>query len=356
MERIKTAVLLLLAAALTLTPGCADLNESDKLTIVPGLGFDRAGAEYALITEIVSEPEAEGSAGKPQSSLIDSRGGTITEAINNNILLSGNILYYAHVQVIVIGREAAERGIWEYIDYVNGQNSFRLMLRPVVADGSAAELMQAKALKTDVSSFELREILASNERIYRAPDIPIYRLANDILEEGIEGILPLAHIEDNQGEPTSKIAGTALFVGDRLAGTLDETETQYLLWLRGKVEGGTVTLGKDVFEVIEGKTSLECGRNTVKIKLSVRMSAEEGSFDGERTERELKELIESDIAGLVKKLQTLGCDAAGFGRRLKRANAGEWREVAENWREQFGRLEVTVEAEPSVTVFKRTNR
>lgn len=354
MKGVKAAAYLL-AAALLLS-GCADLNESDKLTIVPGIAFDENDGEYRLLTEIVSAAEGEGAAGKPQSSLIESRGRTITEAINENILLSGNILYYAHVQVIVIGRETAERGVREYIDYINRQNTFRMLLRPVISATEAAELLEAKPLKTEVGSFELREILASNGRLYHAPDIPMYQFANEVLEEGIEGILPLAYVEDNQGEPTSKISGTALFVGDRMAGTLTAKETQYLLWLRGKVRGGTVTLGQDVFEVLSGKASLDCGAETVKIKLWLKLSAEEGRLEGERAERLLKEQIEGDIAALVRKLQELGCDAAGFGRRLKRAHAKEWREAAPDWAERFGSLRISVEAEPRITVFKRTDR
>lgn len=340
---------LFLALFLPLLWGCHDLREADTLTIVAGFGIDAAEEGYQLNTEVIKLTD-----NSEESVLVRSMGSTLQDAVASGIQLTGQSLYFTHAQIAVIGRDVAENGMEEILFAINGQNDYRLSLRMLVAEDTAAQILQADGVIEPIKSFGLRDVLSAGDMIARVPDMPFYRFVSQARETGIDPILPYVTVEKKGDRQVPRVTGAALFCDARLQGTLSEEMTQCLLWLRGDADAGFLSAEGIGLKVIKAKPEIQCTARGASLSLTLQVQQSESAPLESELRQKIEEYVERTMDALVDQLQETGCDSIGLLRQLKRSTPDEWKGVAENWRQKYQTLPVRTDADIEVVSMQRT--
>ncbi|WP_113806068.1 Ger(x)C family spore germination C-terminal domain-containing protein [Bacillus taeanensis] len=164
-----------------------------------------------------------------------------------------------------------------------------------------------------------------------------------------------------------KFAGVAAFKDDKLAGFLNEKETQGLNWVIGDVKRRVLTMNSMLkddklisIEVIRANTQIEPRLEGDNLSFIIHVE-EEGALVDQQSVNHLKakskkivdylrkveekneELIEEEIKLAMAKVQgDIQADILGFGQALQKKSPEKWNEVKEKWEELFPNIDYEV--------------
>lgn len=269
------AVLILL-----LLCGCWDHKELNRVAFVAGSGLDRDPSGRVILTVQVIRPgeikraggvtgsergTSDGTAKGAAVRVTSSTGKTTCEAVKNITTQTNRWLSFSHSQIIVIGKNAAQKGVYSLLEYFIRTPQPRPTVLLMIAEGKASDVLRSYdgIEKVDALGFAMAA-RTSGENAY-APTITLHEFTQRLMSKTAAPLAPIVELYEEKGfaeEKTKRgrILGTAVFRGDRLVGKLGLRETQGLLWVLGKVKDGTLTLpysGSNIsLEIKENKCKL----------------------------------------------------------------------------------------------------
>lgn len=321
---------------LFLLTGCG--RDASQLTVVTGIGVDGMPGDYQVETEVI---RLTGNDQSRQSVLLQADGHTITDGIDSLVSTTGRSLYSNHAQVLVIGRKTAETDIAVLLEELMRVNQYPIALRVAVAKGTAAEIMQAKAVVSDLHSVELEDMIREGAAQCLTVDATVSSFYQDMRAPGIEGILPFLELREDRGEKVCTLSGTALFRDTDLITVLDRDDSRTLMWMRGK-NGGTLETQHGLVEVTYMDRSLTAEKDRATLELKLTLTAASSEYNKEALMAEVKQLIEQRCQSLISRLQTLECDAVGFGQQLRRQHLQHWNKLDQPWQAVFRNYPIQV--------------
>jgi len=267
--------LLILTAALT-QPGCWDQQEVERLGIVLATALDQAPDGRVRLTVQTINPKAiAGGGGGPGVGGGGAGGGarpfrnrsaegsTIFDCIRLMSLESPRHLFFAHNQIILISEELARsRGIEELIDFFDRNPQIRRSNWVLISRSDISSVLELPGEITVPASQRIASIIREQRLSSYFPATQLGDFLESLETEGSEAIATGIQVEPNETEVRDRIArdspegirramaigsnvkvgGTAVFSGNKMAGWLDERESRGLLWVRGKVKGGVITV------------------------------------------------------------------------------------------------------------------
>jgi len=162
---MRRFILYIIIVCIPFLSGCGDVNiysahsEPEELVVIKTIGIDYE--EGAVKVTAAAGTTSEGK--KPE--MYTSAAATLAEAINgiqNGYL--GDEAYFAHAEQVLVGEDAAMRGIKEYLDYI-GRNVYMRLSTDlyIVKDGTAKELIE-KTAGSDVTTSDMLESIGNNSR------------------------------------------------------------------------------------------------------------------------------------------------------------------------------------------------
>lgn len=357
----------LLVFALT---GCWSYREVDKLAIVLGMAIDKGENDNYLITVEIVNLQTQGKDVSITSKRMQMEGQTIFDALRNTIKISGKRLYFSHIKVLILSKEVAMEGIVKVLDFFSRDSESRLTLHVLVSkEKTAAELLSLQSITSDIRSFELNSMLRSQSALAKSPQTNVNDLINSLSGEGVSAILPAVGISINEGTGTSELSGAALVKKNRLLGFLDENETRYYLFIVNKVKGSIVVdknpSGENEpnisFEVFNSRTKVKPLYNNGKLimDISLEIDASIGELgttkkyidDTGKTKlkKDMEIIIEENIKKLIEKVKyEYDADIFGFGLKVKQNMPNLWRELKDNWDEEFKNLDINVDVKVNI--------
>lgn len=104
----------LLCILTLLLSGCWSKRELNELAIVVALGIDKIDDEYEITVQIVDPSEISMRQASTQRSPVvsyHSRGETIFEAIRKMTTIAARKPYFAHLQVVVLGKISQKKAL-----------------------------------------------------------------------------------------------------------------------------------------------------------------------------------------------------------------------------------------------------
>lgn len=367
-----------------------------------------------------------GTPGRSQSPLpslvLAADGETIYDAMRNYSVRFPRQLFLAHTMVIVIGEEMAKEGIGQIIDILLRHPDMRPRTWVVVTEGSALDALQ---LQPEVEPSLAQEInnllLRSRPRGSKTQATNLFQLADVLLTPGKEAVVsrlqvitpPEASSPIRQGTSAAKngggsgskqaagttpsraassspeaesktpaepyispqdqpqkhtfiLAGAAAFRGDRLAGWLNEEETQGLQFITNRASQGVIPVAFDaeeknaslVFRHAKAKVTPVVENGQIRIEVKIKGQAdflEEKNAVINLGEEDLKKLeqlgnqeVERRCQMAVVRAQELKTDILGFGDLIHRRKPRVWKEIKEQWENIFPTLPVEISADIKV--------
>ena len=339
---------LILASAL-LPGGCWDAHEINTLSIVSGVGIDAAeNDEFDVTVQIrkVTKPEA----GEPEQPflLLDATGQNVLEALEQIRLKNNRDLFLHQNQVIVIGKEQAERGIRSLMDMFLRYHETRLEVWVVISDCPARDLLQVKLVQEPVTATAISLMMQSQSKTSQKLSVNMLNVTSDLLDASSALVMPMIGVTDDFGAKKIVINGSAVIVSDKMAGTLSEDETLGYAIGSSPIKSGllevTTDSGSAVLYISDSsskmKITLVNGHVQADISINASLSiAEITGFDGQSLpdvfgilEKEAVKHMVDLVSSAFEKSCVLNADIFGIGTAMERSNPKAWETIKNDWK------------------------
>lgn len=370
------AVLLVLTLLLS---GCWSRMEVNDLAIVSMMALDKTEqGKIKMWLQIVIPSKAGGAPGTggggggqpgPNFIVITSEGRTVLEASRQAQLQMARRIFWAHMRVILLGERLARSGARQVVDFLTRHRESRLNNYMLVVRGSMNETMAAQSTLEKLPGEAIREI--THARVGTA--VTVGDFSRLLQARGADPTLGVIEVsQPKKGNPegqknTYRLAGTALFHEDKLAGFMDEELTRGLLWLRGEAQQGVVTVKVPeesgyvsiewVSSEVKRTARMEQGQVVVEIKAHTRGDISEESANLDLSKPKFMKLVEQEMAKAVQRrmsdaldqLYELNSDAAELGEVVHQRLPAFWKQKAEKWlSEEFHKARVVIITEAEV--------
>ncbi|MGB9803180.1 Ger(x)C family spore germination protein [Desulfofundulus sp.] len=376
-------MLLIMLLLTGLTEGCWSRKELTEVAIVLGTGVDWTKEDKIRLTLQIARPgaftaggEAGGRGKEPASWVVSAEGRTIQEAERYLAMKVPREIYWGHSIILVFGEEMARKGTAMATNFFQRDRQPRETMWVMVSKGEAKDFLEA------YSSLEKTSAQAAGflERMKTGYSVQLRELAEMLASRGVQPAVTAVEVKEagvtpepgrEKKPPPEKqvgLAGVAVFKEDKLVGWLNPYECRGLMWLKGKIMKGEVTVpspgepDKDVsIWIRRGSTKIvpaydgEHLRFDVKIKVEGDMVEQQSREDLARPEK--IKALEDEMADEIKKRASIalekaqyeyGVDIFGFGEAFHRKYKKEWRKLKYRWDEEFTRADVNIAVEAHI--------
>ncbi|MGE7909401.1 Ger(x)C family spore germination protein [Lysinibacillus xylanilyticus] len=377
MSKFK-AICLLMILSLLLS-GCWSKRELNELAIVAALGIDKVDNEFKITVQVVIPGEISSkqpSSGRSPVITYHSTGATVFEAIRKMTTVTARKLYFAHLQIVVLGNKLAEEGINESLDLISRDHEFRNDFEVIVAhEATADEVLNVLTPIEKVPANKLLNSLKTSEKTWGTTEsIKIDELINTINNKTTSVVISTIEIEGDKSvgmEQTNvkrskspvllKYKGLAAFKKGKLIGVLTEEESKSLSFIRDKIQSTIEILACPkgdtlATEITHSKTKIkgkfEHGAPKIEVLIDVNQNVGEVLCKIDLTKEKSIHLINKKTEELIKKRieetirsvqQNYRVDIFGFGEELHRTNPKEWKKIKKDWLTIFQELQVKVD-------------
>ncbi len=285
---------------------------------------------------------------------------TSAGAIDNFRKRSFRPVSLTQLKVVLVGEEAARRGIDDLLDYLERNQEVQRRVKIAVVPGEALRILEVPVMIDQMVALALPRSIARAAVSARAPEASIgqtmTRRANDL-----SFVLPRVRPSDDGKELV--VAGAGVFRDGRLVGWLGEDESRGLAWITGQVRDGALEfpcrLDRECHAaLIAGvrrrlRVRLEHGRPVFQVSVLTRVDLLESAHPLDspellrREERAAAQVVRRQIEAALRAGRRLKVDLFGFRNALRASQPDVWDRVEKEWDDYFAR-----EAKVEVTAVK----
>ena len=248
---------LIIVVMLFLLVGCWNIEESDRLDYVHGIGIDYEDGKIKIYLQIVNlgnlgTPDV-ASTGENQVTIAHASAEDINSAVFEIYRSAQMRLYWGHTTFIIISEAALEHNkLKEVLDLVNRYPETRYRIRIFATKSKITELMEVSPIFQGSPIFtRLTDLNNAHEQSSWMMPLTNRELLIALDEPGHNGIIPTVHIAENtwqtekEPDPMVEALGVASVSADQFHGFILGNDANGLRWVQKKSERGKVTIFKD---------------------------------------------------------------------------------------------------------------
>ncbi len=362
MRKVFIAFTIILSI-LTLT-SCWNYREINRMRFVAGVAidYDEIKDEYVVTSEVVTLIQGGEKFG---STLFQSRGKTVFDAVRDTVMKNARKLYWGHAKIVILSKDMTGERLITALDYTGRDAEFRDDIWILVSgEKAASEILEETFEKRDeIVSFHIDNAIKNEGSISTYHGIPAWRFIKDMFAKGVSPTIPVVVVADKHGRKVPKLGGQAIIKGDEIVGYLDEVETKSYIWIIDKLKGGLITVETEVdhktvevtMEIFGNKTTLDAKKIKDEIVMKIDIESDLGiaeiAGDVNVIEKKGREILKKDVEKHIKRLieeviervqKEYECDIFKFSTEIKKKMPKEWKRIEPNWNQVFSDLEVEV--------------
>lgn len=398
-NKIKIGLVgLLLLTLILFLPACWDKKEVDQLGIVSAIGVEPAkeGRLRVIVQEINTSTQggAGGGGGGGGKKGGDSKpyvnysgeGTTLFNAFREISLQSPHRLFYAHSQVIIISETLArERGIKEIMDIFERNPEIRLTNYLLVGRGDMTALFNVPQQLEATPGQSIDDIIENRNQTSQYAVLKLKDFLGLMESESSQPYTAMVEVVPNKALPEKQqdkaasaqkpkqneniqVSNTAVFRRDKMVGWLTPKESRGLLWLKGKVHGGTIVIpapeGKSepvTLEIIRSKTQMRPEIRNGKIVVTVAIDLDSNLQETmtyldltrpaiiDELEKQEAAVVKNEVKSALSKAQKeLAVDVFGFGQEVMRKDPQKWKKLKTDWSELYPNVQVQLQVKAKI--------
>lgn len=372
------SILVFMAFVLT---GCWDYRPLETLSLAMGLGIDRDKDGYVVTIQFVNPEEvaSNNQTERAESPIYQGRGPTIEEAISHITLNTPNYVYFAHMQVVIIGEGLAKIGLKETMDYLYRFNNMRPDFTLVIAKNKkAADLLQVTSNLSKVTAEKIASVV---RKMYQGKTLTIgsqldfFNIMTHMISPYEGMVIGGFQLYGNTNEgktgynletliPQARIypTGLAVFKNDVLQGWLTIPESigynyimgtaqlvpEYIMCTNKKKISARILDTKSNTKVykrghtIQAHVQLKANLYITGVEYEKRLSPQTLS----QLEKKFAQQLEIKMRNTMKKAQkTFRLDIFDIGDTFSRSYPSEWEKVKRKWKDIFPNIKVTYDVQ-----------
>lgn len=387
MKAWRAGRVLLLCAALTMLSGCWNRVELNEIAIISATGVDWRDGKWVLSYQIVlpkTISSQSGQSGAAAVNVFSSEEDNFRSAISKASHEMSRRLYFAHNQIVIIGQDAARKGLDQLLEAYLRNHDSRETVSVFLTKGSARRIMEQLvpldqipgaaihrmienegANNSSFSQMSINNVLMDLLGSSKATSIPVLILGGT--GEGTDSVSKL-------GRTTSpskvRLSELGLIVGDKLVGWVNDEQSSGINWLKNEVNRTTMSFAcsdqkgqpKDssvrILRAVTKRTPIyKDGKWRFDIRIKAEGTLLEYNCNGDLSKpgktAEIEERIEYEIQQIVmdgwKAISGYKADVVGFGNLIHKKYPKLWKQEAENWRELFPKTELNIKVDFSLS-------
>lgn len=363
MFKVKKLVLLLCVIVLLSTTGCWDYTELDKITLVKGFGIDINENNEIILTFQMLKPQNSTSQGETSEDkkvfIIEESGKTVFDAIRNASLHASRKLYFAHNQVIILGKKAAQSNPKGLLENFRRDTESRTLDYILIAENTASEILHGKGGLDSIQSQDLGGLVSNFKPSGKVVPIRLSDITLAMLSKTTSPIAPIVKL-DEAGH--SYLSDTAIIKNNRYVGNLNSEETRGYLWITNKLKSGIINIEdkeKDIliaFEIIDTNSKLKFNfKEDIVVEISLEAHTNLGNnlkSTKNVTEKELihmqEEHIKKTAMKALNKANYYNADIFGFGEYIHANYPKQWKKIEKNWSHTFSQLKYEIDVKVEI--------
>lgn len=359
--------------------GCWSAKELNNLAIVMGIAIDKhlESDEVDVTVQLAKAEETKGSSKRSGSSSGSNDGGegdnayinlqnnghTINDAMKGFNHMLSRRLFLSDNQVIIFGKNIAQEGIKEHLDFLLRFRETRMLVSVFVSEEEASGCLRGKGGYERLPSRKMGELSKVQEKLSQGIHIDLRKFTTRMMSKTTAPIAPILKISKDRNIDTITMFETAVFKKDKLIGKLNETETRGLAWGINEVKGGSIeisspkedkTVSIDITRA-KGRIIPIINENEVSILIKIKQEgdiAEETATEDLVTPKAFEELqkatadkIRGEILSAVAKSKMLDADIFGFGDTIYKYYPKKWKEIEGDWDDILKKINVGIDVE-----------
>jgi spore germination protein KC len=375
------ACMLILPIVLT---GCMPYEELKSESIVEGMGIDYGDNGYNITFQIYNPKSGGGGGGGDNGknstsstvTILQCSGASLFDAVRNATLQNGRKLYFSNTRAYVVGEEVCKENFNKVLDFMERNQQIRPSDHIYIAKGKAADVMLYQKDGEIVPAVNLQLMSENNVQTSKVEEVQLF----DIFKNTATGctdstISAIAIKEENNGEKTLEMDGSAVLHNNHFAGYLDDKETRGCLWIKSKAQGGVLILnlpegGTASMEIIKSSSKVSFSGDektpavTVDISFHTNLvelqSQENYTIDGSFLSN-LKKIQEDTVkaeaqAAIDKALKDYDSDVFGFGVKIFQNRPDIWHKIGSEWNQNAKNTKVEIKVDSIISHIGLTNQ
>jgi spore germination protein KC len=310
----------------SLLAGCRDSSEVDDNVYVTAIGLDKGANNKVIVTiqyPVYSSQKGDtggGSSSGGRSNIHSVESPSLLEGIDLMNMSISRRISLLHTKMLIISEDFAREGIGDFLAPLSRFRGVRRTMSVAVSKGSAMEFIQENKTYIGESITKSMELmLAQSKNTGFFPQINFFEFYRDITSNYGNAVAIYAGVNKSTkleigsgkkeapfvierdvkpgelprlGTGKSEFVGSALFLGDKMVGSLNPYETRYMLMLRGKFNKGIMTIED---KKAPGKGIILSIRNGRPVKIH-------GRFEDGRPIIDIDLNIEADIGAIHSRI------------------------------------------------------
>lgn len=360
---------LILVLLLPTSIGCWDVQDVNRRSIVTAVGVNKYDDDIVFCVEMAnlfkSLVEKEAGSQKTDVFMEFGTGKTFSEArAKVNMQLSFPIFLGA-TRVVIFGKNFSEEGVESYINRINKTYDYRKTL-PVVVCDSPKELAKVKVENNISTGFLIENIIRQLHQEGKIDYVTVSDLISNIASGHMGFVLPYLLVKgdnltlkgfgifDNNSklidvvEKIADLRGMTYLLSHRVIYNLEIPHKEKKDGQENMIMFRTVLKDYKVnIDSKEGKANIELDFKLDSDLLYQNYNLQIMPEDEKRYEKDLEDLIEKEIVGVIKKSQEeYKCDIFRFYKYFRAQNPKEYRDI--DWNKAYPGAEVDVNVDVKI--------
>ncbi|MBL3728346.1 Ger(x)C family spore germination protein [Lysinibacillus sp. HST-98] len=374
----KNLIIFSLIFLILILSGCWSKRELNELALVAALGIDLVDDEYVISAQVIDPSQVsskQSASGQAPVVTYHAQGKTVFEAIRKILASSPRKLYFAHLQLVVIGEELALNGLRDTVDFLGRDQEIRNDFTVIVSQQATAK--DVLNVLTPIEKIPANKMLNSLKVMQDAwgstLEVDIEDLvtklgindqyfvlsAIEVLGDKSLGI-DQTNVERIETPVMLKFTGLAIFKEDKLLGYLDEYDSKSLNYLNNHIKSTIEIIscpskGELSTEITQSKAKTKGviidGKPTIQINMNVVQNVAEVNCDIDLTtlkkidwiNNQTEEHIQKNVEQVLNTLQeNYQADVLGFGEAIHRADPTLWGKIKDDWQTIYPEVEVNI--------------
>lgn len=375
---VRSLLLVALLLMCSLLTGCSSKVEINERAFVSSIYVDKAEKpgeveltiSVPLPNRMAGENTGGGGGGGRPYAVFTKTGSSLTEAAEKLQTDLTRRLSWGHARVVVFGREYAESGIGDTIEWLFREPLFHINSYLFVAPGKAKEITTLMPVTETTPGEVLREF--ANQRNLLQTQVRDVLMAEASNQDFVITLLNMMEedmiSENNETQYWAGLQGAAMFKDMKMVGELNLDEARVIAWTRNHLKTAAITIEnpkeKASVSLYAIKSDLKANLSQGKPVFSIHLSAK-GQLRSiypphkaeevrriQQIEKQLESHINELLLSALHKAQAHEADILMSGYRLEWKYPHVWDKLRSQWAQHYKEdIEFRVISEISIQYF-----
>lgn len=341
---LRRYLYLVVLIAMLITSGCSNAKPLN----VTAIGVDK-GKKGVVVHTLIAVPGkfssiapggGGGSTSQNPNYILSEEGISIADALYKMKRKSARSLNFGHTRVLLFSDELAKEGLDHFLDIFIRREEFQINLWVLTTKGSTKKILQVKPeVPESLTDYLVDALSQTGSDTMEILPIFLYEFFSYLNEPGKSPYT--LEIDSQKGGNKLEFKDLVLFRKGKMVGYLNPEETKYLNLISGRrLKSTSITVKDRSYVVLTYKSKNKVSEEGIQLDFNFQIEVDETPTEATLTPAKLKELetavadtLKKDIEGLIKKLQKLKVDPAGFGEKYRVSRGGELQ--ADEWLEDL---------------------